>query len=145
LTAFLRRLRAVAPRARTECTGFVPYENIAPRLRTAHVGIIPYEESAGVHCAFVAKAVEYLAVGLPTVSTRLESISRYFRGEPLIRFVEFDGAAFGQAILAWLAERPARIRELGVGVQQRVQTELDWRTIARRALDFVEARVGGRP
>ena len=47
---------------------------------TRAAGIVPYEESAGTHCAFVAKVVEYVASGLPAVSTPLESIRRYLQG-----------------------------------------------------------------
>ena len=70
----------------------------------ADIGIVPYEESSGTHCAFVAKIVEYLAVGLPVVSTPLNSARRYFKDEPMVRFSEFNGQSFGEKILSWLSE-----------------------------------------
>lgn len=146
-TPALQRFRAQAvarsPRIRIECTGFVPYHSVGPHLAGASVGIIPYEESSGVHCAFVAKAVEYLAVGLPAVSTPLKSIQTYFRDEPLIRFAGFDGTSFAEGILAWLAEPPATRARLGPAASRRVRAELDWRAISRKAIDFVEERVRG--
>ena len=68
------------------------------------MGIVPYEESAGTHCAFVAKIVEYVATGLPTVCTPLKSVRSYFKNDPLVRFSEFNGEDFGRKILAWLDE-----------------------------------------
>ncbi|MBI4660407.1 MAG: glycosyltransferase family 4 protein [Verrucomicrobia bacterium] len=138
LEGFLQRVRARIPEAKTETTGFVPYAKVAGHLEDAAVGIVPYEESTGTHCAFVAKTVEYLAVGLPVVSTPLDSAKRYFGKEPMVRFAGFDGASFGERILAWLNE-PAALRvERARIASERVRTELDWRAISKRAIDFVE-------
>jgi glycosyltransferase involved in cell wall biosynthesis len=119
-------------------TGFVPYRDVAARLQTGSVGIVPYEESTGVHCAFVAKAVEYLGLGLPVVATPLRGLQRYFRDEPLIRFTGFDGSAFGEAILGWLREPPGTSEAWGRAAAARVRRELDWPVIARKVADLVE-------
>lgn len=143
LQRFAADIRAAVPAARLELTGFVPYAEVARQLQSAAVGIVPYEESRGTHCAFVAKAVEYLGCGLPVVSTPLENLRTYFHDEPAIRFGGFDGESFGAGILAWLA-RPADERaRLGLAASQRVAAQLDWRVIARNAVDFVEARGRG--
>lgn len=144
LERLLRRVAATAPAARVECLGFVPYAEVAAHLAQAAVGIVPYEESRGVHCAFVAKVVEYLGLGLPTVCTPLQSLRRYFGDEPLIRFSEFDGASFGERILSWLQEPVQKRRQLAPAAIQRVRAALDWRVISRRALDFVEDRLALR-
>lgn len=141
LERLLRQVAAIAPAARIECPGFVPYAQVAAHLARAAVGIVPYEESRGVHCAFVAKVVEYLGLGVPTVCTPLQSLRRYFCDEPLIRFSEFDGASFGERILSWLNEPIETRRRLAPAAIRRVRTELDWRVIRRRALDFMEARL----
>ncbi len=138
LQRFLAEARRRGVEGGCETTGFVPYDAMASRLADATVGIVPYEESAGVHCAFVAKAVEYLAVGLPVGSTPLRGLQRYFGDEPLLRFSRFDGGDFGDRILAWLATDPAERARLAVGVAERVRRELDWPVICGRAVDFVE-------
>lgn len=142
LRAFLRQASAAGFRDAVEHREFVPYAEVARELARAQVGIVPYQETPGTHCAFVAKAVEYLGLGLPVVSTSLEAIRLYFRDEPLIRFAGFDGAGFGDAILGWLEEPAARRAALGPAAAERVAQELDWRVIARRAVDFVEATLG---
>src|SRR5690606_23793534 len=65
LRKFLGEVRRHAPAMPLHDTGFVPYERVPDLLREAALGITPYEPSTGTHCAFVAKTVEYLALGLP--------------------------------------------------------------------------------
>ena len=86
----------------------------------------------------MAKIVEYLGVGLPAVSTPLDNARRYFGAEPAVRFSEFNGESFGRQILSWLEEPPERRRSLGRAASRRVQTELDWGAISKKAIDFVE-------
>jgi len=142
LKSFLKRAAERAPQARIECTGFVPYDQVAGQLAPATVGIVPYEESAGVHCAFMAKAVEYMGMGLPVVSTPVKALMRYFEGEPLIRFSQFEGASFGEAILRWLDQPESDRDRWGEAGSQRVRRELNWGVICRRAVDFMESVAG---
>jgi glycosyltransferase involved in cell wall biosynthesis len=86
----------------------------------------------------VAKIVEYLGVGVPVVSTPLRSARSYFGEEPAVRFADFNGASFGDGILGWLSVPRARRRELGLAAAERVATALDWRVVARKAVDFME-------
>jgi glycosyltransferase involved in cell wall biosynthesis len=138
LKRFLGKARRRIPGALVECTGFVPYDEVARYLADASVGIVPYEESIGTHCAFVAKIVEYLAVGLPVVSTPLRSATRYFDDEPMIKFSDFDGVSFGRKIVSLLLDRAELRQQLARAASERVRANLDWRVISSRALDFVE-------
>ncbi len=137
LERFLQGAQTI-PNFKFESTGFVPYAEVAKHLADASVGIVPYEESAGTHCAFVAKVVEYVASGLPAVCTPLQSIGRYFQNDPMVRFSEFDGADFGKKIMSWLDESPLAWQLQAATSAARVQTELDWRPLCSRAIDFVE-------
>jgi glycosyltransferase involved in cell wall biosynthesis len=141
-TSGLKRFRELAAETirgvRIECTGFTPYQDVATRLSDASVGIVPYEESTGTHCAFVAKIVEYLGVGLPVVSTPLDSARRYFGNEPAVRFSDFNGESFGRQILFRLEEPLESRRKLGRTAADRVKRELDWGVICKKAVDFVE-------
>jgi len=137
LEKFLQRAQTI-PDFKFEATDFVPYAEVSKRLADASVGIVPYEESAGTHCAFVAKVVEYVASGLPTVCTPLKSIQSYFKNDPMIRFAGFDGADFGGKIMSWLDESPAAWQSRAPESARRVQAELDWQPLCRKAVDFVE-------
>ena len=135
-TATLEKFLTRIPNAKIESTGFTPYTEVAKHLSNATVGMVPYEESTGTHCAFVAKIVEYLAVGLPVVSTPLNSAARYFKNEPTVRFTGFNGPNFGQRLLEAL-RAPYDIAAARAA-SERVRSELDWRSISRNAVDFAE-------
>lgn len=139
LANFLKRVSVAAPNAKIETPGFVPYEKVAAQLSSATVGMVPYEESTGTHCAFVAKIVEYLAVGLPVVSTPLNSAVQYFKNESTVRFTKFDGADFGRHLIESL-RAPYSI-SAAKSASDRVRSELDWRAISRRAVDFAEKAI----
>lgn len=138
LQNFLRRAKGEIPNFKFETTGFVPYEQVSQHLADAAVGIVPYEESEGTHCAFVAKVVEYVASGLPAVCTPLKSIRRFFHGDPMIRFSEFNGEDFGRKIVSWLGEMPPDWQTSARKSAARAEAELDWRPLCRKAADFIE-------
>lgn len=145
LTAFCRKAGSLMPRLNLERTGFIPYGETASQLHQASVGIVPYEESSGVHCAFVAKIVEYLATGLPVVSTALHSASRYFNTEPAATFTPFNGEAFGNAILSWLQKPLPQRQALGRTASQYVSQHLNWSTICHNAAQFMEQAINSKP
>ncbi len=138
LEKFARRVAERAPRARLEFTGFIPYEKIAEELAKAHCGMVPYEESSGTHAAFVAKIVEYLAVGLPVVSTRLKSISTHFASNPLARFTAFNGREFGQAILEQLEWSAVGVMDATRATNSNLRRQLCWDSISQHAVDIAE-------
>ncbi len=137
LENFLRRAQAI-PHFKFEAAGFTPYAEVAKQLASATVGIVPYEESAGTHCAFVAKIVEYVATGLPTVCTPLKSVQGYFQNDPLVKFAGFNGADFGNRILEWLATPASDWLPHAEASAARVRAELDWEPLCRKAVDFTE-------
>jgi glycosyltransferase involved in cell wall biosynthesis len=138
LERFLKKASDRIPPGNLQTTGFVPYTEVAAHLQSADLGVVPYEESTGTHCAFVAKIVEYLAVGLPVVSTSLKSATRYFANEPTINFVGFDGIRFGEAIVNALKMPASSHVEAAAAASERVRSELDWRTLSRKACDHIE-------
>jgi glycosyltransferase involved in cell wall biosynthesis len=138
LEKLLTQARSQIPNFKFEATGFVPYTEVVKHLAGASVGIVPYEESAGTHCAFVAKVVEYVASGLPSVCTPLKSIQSYFKDDPMVRFSGFDGVDFGKKIISWLDESSLTWQLQSATSAARVRTELDWRPLCRKAVDFSE-------
>lgn len=138
LEKFLGRAQTI-PDFKFEATGFTPYAEVWKHLASANVGLVPYEESAGTHCAFVAKSVEYVATGLPTACTPLKSVGKYFKDDPMIKFSRFDGADLGAQILAWFAEPAANWQSQAAKSAARVKAELDWSPLCRKAVTFAES------
>jgi len=138
LTRFLQTVRSFVPTLHAETTGFIPYDEIPRQLAAATLGITPYEPSTGTHCAFVAKTVEYLAMGLPVVSTPLESGVRYYADLAGVTFSGDNGASFAQATLRWLDMSPAQRAAAVEPARRKVAAELDWNILCSRAVDLTE-------
>jgi glycosyltransferase involved in cell wall biosynthesis len=138
LEKLLNRAQQQIPGFKFDLPGFVPYPEVSKYLEDASVGIVPYEESVGTHCAFVAKVVEYVAVGLPAVSTPLKSIRNYFKDDPMVKFSGFNGEDFGRKIISTLDESPKTWQLSAAKSAARVQAELDWQPLCHRAIDFAE-------
>jgi glycosyltransferase involved in cell wall biosynthesis len=137
LEKFLQRAQTI-PGFKFEADGFTPYAEVSKKLASATIGIVPYEESAGTHCAFVAKIVEYVATGLPTVCTPLKSVQGYFKNDPLVKFAGFSGQDFGAKILEWIDAPVSSWQPHAEKSSARVLAELDWRPLCAKAVDFAE-------
>lgn len=145
LERFSRDLRSRAPDTRIELPGFVSYGEVCRELQGATVGLVPYEESNGTHCAFVAKAVEYLGCGVPVASTPLENLRRYFVDELAVRFsARFHGADLAAVVLAWLETPMAERQRLGRAASERIRRDLDWSVVTRNTAGFIEMIVAGQ-
>ena len=88
-------------------TGFVSYDDLPEYLALSTVAINPLEISQVASIAFPNKVLQYLATGIPVVSTRLEGL-----------FSAIDGIEG----LAW-AETPTMVLEIALGVAQAGGTE----------------------
>ena len=137
LANLTKRVRRSVRSANIQCTGFVDYNLIADGLGQAHVGIIPYESSVGTHSAFVAKMVEYAAVGLPVVSTPLSGVMAFFKNEASICFSKFDTIQFARDVLRLLDTPPPESNRQRLA--KRVAAELDWKVVCRKAVNRLEA------
>jgi glycosyltransferase involved in cell wall biosynthesis len=60
-------------------TGFIPYSDLPRYLEVANVAINPLVPSLVANVAFPNKVLQYLASGLPVVSTPLDGIVRVFK------------------------------------------------------------------
>jgi len=83
-------------------TGFVSYDDLPKYLALSTVAINPLEISQVASIAFPNKVLQYLATGIPVVSTRLEGL-----------FSAIDGIEG----LTW-AENPTRVLEIALEVTQ---------------------------
>ncbi|GAA1389990.1 hypothetical protein GCM10009599_05740 [Luteococcus peritonei] len=69
-----RRLDQLLARPGVDYRGLVPHEQVVDLLGSAAVGVTPYAINEFNKASFPLKTLEYLANGLPVVSTRMESL-----------------------------------------------------------------------
>lgn len=93
------------------------YDELLKRLRQAHVGIIPTIQNPESDLSHAHKMYEYIALGIPVIISRTESVCAYFPDDTL-RYVDSnDHEGLAQAIIE-LYENPHRRTELARNASQ---------------------------
>jgi len=91
----------VAPLRQLENIVFIrpqPYARVPEFIRSFHVGIIPYHLTDYTRTVYPTKLNEYLAMGIPVVSTNLPEIQRFNRERGGVVMVAETSEAFVQAV-----------------------------------------------
>ena len=79
--------------------GYVPVEDIPGLIQDADVGLIPLRKSAGTETMLPTKLLEYVSVGIPSVSPKTETIAKFF-DESMVKFFEAENVdSLADAIL----------------------------------------------
>ncbi len=79
-------------------TGRIPNKDIPAYYKLLDIGIIPFDKNPFTDSACPIKLLEYLATGIPVVSTDLEEVRRM--NFPNVILVEEDAAAMAEGIKA---------------------------------------------
>jgi glycosyltransferase involved in cell wall biosynthesis len=86
--------------------GYLPIEETLARVAKADCGIIPNLPSTLNRFALSSKLFEYVALGIPVVVSRLETLAAHFDPDEVTFFEPGDAASLAEAI-RWVAEHPA--------------------------------------
>jgi teichuronic acid biosynthesis glycosyltransferase TuaH len=125
---FGRRLKSLLGRPGVEWLGRVHPEEVAGELAAVRVGLTPYIINSFNQASFPLKTLDYLAAGLPVVSTALDA-SRWLASDH-IRIA--DGPeAFARHVVDCIAEPPSPVE---VQARQRLAVEHGWPQRAAQVL-----------
>jgi glycosyltransferase involved in cell wall biosynthesis len=69
-------------------TGFVSFDDLPGHLRMGNVAVNPMHVSTVSNTAFPNKVIQYMAAGLPVVSTRLDGLVQTFGHDSQLRYVD---------------------------------------------------------
>lgn len=97
-----QRFAALVARPNVAWVGRQPFDALPSYLRLMSVGITPYRDTAFNRASFPLKTLEYLAAGLPVVSTDLPALR--WLDTDLVR-VAGEPGGFAKAVLAAVGER----------------------------------------
>ena len=123
-----RRLDALLKHPGVEWLGRLPPEQVARELEGVRVGLTPYRNTAFNQSSFPLKTLDYLAAGLPVVSTDLGA-SRWLATEH-IRIA--DGpVAFARYVAKCIVETPSREQAMD---RQRLASQHGWPQRAKQLL-----------
>jgi glycosyltransferase involved in cell wall biosynthesis len=112
----------------SDCVHFkkaVPVERLPPILKEASVGVIPYTANAFTHHVLPTKLLEYAALQIPVIVSRLHAIETYFDDNMVGYFEAGDDAQLAQQIL-WLYRHPDAAGRLAANAARFVEAH-DWK------------------
>jgi glycosyltransferase involved in cell wall biosynthesis len=89
---------------------YVAHIDALSRVASANCGVIPNRRSQLNRFALSSKLLEYVALGVPVVVSRLETLSAHFSPDEVTFFEPDDDLALAEAI-RWVAEHPAEAEE----------------------------------
>lgn len=135
-----RRLSAVAPAVR--CVGEIPFAEVPHYLEAADVVAVPQRRTSDSLGQVPAKLFDAMALGRPTVSTRVSMIPEILDGCGLL--VEpGDPAALARA-LAFLLDHPGEAAALGRSARARAEERYSYAAARRLLFPLIEAALGAR-
>jgi glycosyltransferase involved in cell wall biosynthesis len=130
-----RRLR-VADRIEFSGT-YLRHEDALRRVASSSCGVIPNRRSRLNRFALSSKLLEYVALGIPVVVARLETLEAHFAPEE-VTFFEPDDPASLAAAIAWVAEHPDEAREKASRALRRAEA-YSWATSRARLVAAIAA------
>ena len=118
--------------------GAIAASDVPAHLAALDIATAPYPQQENFYFSPL-KIYEYLAAGLPVVTTRVGHLHEVVHhGEDGLLVPPDDPAAFAQALLE-LARDPARRSRMGQNGQARVAREHSWDAVAQQILTLADA------
>jgi glycosyltransferase involved in cell wall biosynthesis len=99
---------------------YVPIEDALAAVAACDCGVVPNRASTLNRFALSSKLFEYVALGLPVVAARLETIAAHF-AEDEVTFFEPDDAGSLARALRWVAEHPGEARNRAERAERRAR------------------------
>jgi len=109
-----------------EFKGAVALEKLAPLILEADIGVVPLLCDEFTRNMLPVKLLEYVALGLPVVCSKTETIAAYFDDSMLQYFAPGDADGLAEGILA-LYRSPTRRNQLAENARQ-FNREHNWAT-----------------
>jgi len=144
-----QREELVARAARPDLAGHVsfsadrvPLHRIPEELGRVTAGVVANQPGGFTRLVLPTKLIEYLAMGIPAVVSRTETIDHYFEPGELITVPQPDPDAFARALTPLIEDVDERARWIERG--RRFLTRHAW---AREREDYIRLaeRLAGRP
>lgn len=123
--------------------GFVPSDRALPMLDGALAGLSLLHDEANFRHSMPTKVIEYLAHGVPAISTPLPVPAELLRRTGAGVLVPFNDVAATLDAILQLHRDPARAAELGRAGHRAAAEGYDWETVAPEFIRALEAAAAG--
>ena len=104
--------------------GMAPIEDLPRLLCDATIGLVPNHASSATHLMLPVKLMEYAALGIPVVASRLRTVEHYFPSMRCAWLLPDDPNAMAEAIEELF--RDPELRSRMVRDALRIARELSW-------------------
>lgn len=118
-------------------TGTVPYSRVPEYISCMDVGVIPFKQDNVSNNSLPLKLFEYMACGVPVISTRVSAIQKTF--DHTIKFVS-NADEYAEEILE-LYQDSTLCNRIGTQGRRVVEDKYQWAAISKR-LEHILAEVG---
>jgi glycosyltransferase involved in cell wall biosynthesis len=115
---------------------WLPQDEALAKIARTNVGVIPNRPSELNRFALSTKLFEYVAVGVPVVAARLQTLRGHFTDEEVTYFEPGDVSALATA-LEWVATHHAEVHEKVRRARERVTREYSWAMHEARYIDVL--------
>ena len=105
-------------------SGFISYDELTEHLQLADVAVNTFEPSLVTNCALPWKVVQYLACGLPVVSTRLAGLQGLVPDGQGVVYQNLDDG-FTRAVSHLLLDDTARQQQIN-RARRSIEAKCDW-------------------
>jgi glycosyltransferase involved in cell wall biosynthesis len=124
--------------------GFRPLDEIARLVDAADIGVTANTKDVFTELIVPTKLMEYVALGVPAVVSRLPAVEQYF-DETMVNFFEAGDPHDLASVVLSVADDLAAAREVARRTRDRFLREYGWTTMKRRYVQLVDeqAAAGG--
>jgi glycosyltransferase involved in cell wall biosynthesis len=126
--------------------GFKPLDEVALLVASADIGVTANSGDVFTELIVPTKLMEYVALGVPAVVSRLPAVEQYF-DETMVNFFEPDDPHDLASVVLSVADDLPAAREVAQRTRERFLGDYGWQTMKRRYLQLIDevATVGRKP
>ena len=124
--------------------GYVPVEQIPLLIHDADLGLIPLRKSAGTETMLPTKLLEYVSVGIPSISPKTDTIARFF-DESMVKFFEAENVQSLADSILHLYNHPQEREQLHRMASEKFLANYRWAEHKRVYTGLVNQLLDHRP
>jgi glycosyltransferase involved in cell wall biosynthesis len=117
--------------------GFKPLEEVVRVLRRSDIGVTANTNDIFTQLIVPTKLLEYVALAVPAVVSRLPAVEEYF-DDSMVNFFAPDDAKDLASVVSSLAEDLCMAREIARRTRDRFLSEYGWTKMRRRYVQLVD-------
>ncbi len=120
---------------------FLPLAEVLSLIQGANVGVVSNHGIERNKAALPTKLLEYVALGIPAISSDLPAVREHFTDEEITFFTPGDADSLARALL-WTTQNPTAARAKAEAARKRYDESYTWPVYAERYALLLERLAG---